>query len=45
MALVELEDKEYYEHVYKAWRADTLTGEFVEIPAENVRCYNTGYGV
>ena len=39
------EDKEFYDNIVRAWRANTDTGRFEKIDIEGVDCQNEGWGV
>lgn len=39
------EEKEFYNKIHKAWRADKESGRILEIEKEGIDCINEGYGV
>lgn len=39
------QDKEYITQIIKAWRANRSIKKFQEIPPQNIRCINPGWGV
>ena len=46
IALSKLEnEKEYYDQIKKAWRANRQTGKIEEISPSNIKCMNEGYGI
>ena len=44
IALVELEQKQYFNRVKKAWRADRKQRKIIPIDIKNIDCFNEGYG-
>lgn len=45
VALVVLEDKEFYDNILMAWRANRKTRKFEEISISGIICMNEGYGL
>lgn len=45
LAIVRLEDEEFFSDIRQAWRANRQTGALEEISVEGIRCANPGWGV
>lgn len=45
LAIVRLEDEEFFSDIRQAWRANRETGALEEIPVAGIRCANPGWGV
>ncbi len=45
MGIAPVRDVEWLSGITAAWRADTVAGRFRTVTADNLRCYNKGFGV
>ena len=45
LALVKMDDNQYFKKVIKAWKANTKTNRFEPISTIGIDCLNDGYGV
>jgi len=43
--IAEYQDKELFERIVKAWKADLKSGRIIEIDTKGIICINEGYGV
>ncbi len=43
--IFDYQDKQYFTHVRRAWRANRLSEKFEEVPAKNIKCENEAWGL